>query len=268
MGCSAVLGDDRNALFPRILSYLFKAACAGARAIGGSRRRYICWAASLLFAATAPTVASAQIVGPGLTLWPSSYVTTTSSEVISGLGSVKGDYQGTGSYTNFLSSDSSVKFAAGGTYHVTFKYKVLRAPDRGFHMQFWSNQGSVGTKEVDFGGAAGQSGTATLDATLGPYSDYAALWVITGTGAVSVDDVQITDAAGHIVASGTAEPYASAPGVLALKNVQSFLYMIGKNATSPGVGDALANRWWLPSVPASKRAPNGGAIGSTRSTAV
>jgi uncharacterized protein (TIGR01370 family) len=108
-------------------------------------------------------------------------------------------------------------------------------------MLFWSNNGTVGTNAVQFGGAVGQTGTATLDATLGANSDYAALWTIIGTGAVSIDDIQITDATGRVVASGVAEPYSSSPGILPLKKVQSFVYMIGENATSPGLGDALAN---------------------------
>jgi hypothetical protein len=48
---------------------------------------------------------------------------------------------------------------------------------------------------------------ATLKSTLGPYSDYRALWEINGTGAISVDDIQIVDvASGKVIASANAEP--------------------------------------------------------------
>jgi uncharacterized protein (TIGR03437 family) len=55
-------------------------------------------------------------------------------------------------------------------------------------------------------GAAGTTGTATLTSTLGNFSDYQGLWHIVGTGAISIDNIRITDlATGKVIAFENAE---------------------------------------------------------------
>jgi hypothetical protein len=60
-------------------------------------------------------------------------------------------------------------------------------------------------------GNAGDSGTITLTDTLGQRSDYQALWLITETGAVSIDNIQIVNVTtGKTVAS---ENVANMPSI-------------------------------------------------------
>ncbi|SPE28600.1 hypothetical protein SBA3_1460009 [Candidatus Sulfopaludibacter sp. SbA3] len=55
-------------------------------------------------------------------------------------------------------------------------------------------------------GNAGDSGTQTLTNTLGQYSDYEARWNIIGTGAISIDDIQMVNVTtGQTVATEDAE---------------------------------------------------------------
>jgi hypothetical protein len=52
----------------------------------------------------------------------------------------------------------------------------------------------------------GDSGSTTLASALGPYEDYKVVWTILGTGAITIDAIQIVDAStGQVVASENAE---------------------------------------------------------------
>src|SRR5581483_6477978 len=62
-------------------------------------------------------------------------------------------------------------------------------------------------------GAAGSTGTATLTGTLSAYADYQALWTIGGTGAISIDNIHLIDAAtGKVIATENAEGLAPTVG--------------------------------------------------------
>ena len=122
---------------------------------------------------------------------------SNSSEVVAGKGSVKGSFVGTRSYNPYLHTDPSVlKLTAGHTYTVTFRYKILATPDKGFEIVFYSPVGGgegVWLPSFTIGGVAGESGTAKLTNTLGPYADYRTHWNVVGSGSIAIDDIELTD---------------------------------------------------------------------------
>jgi len=82
------------------------------------------------------------------------------------------------------------------TYRVTFRYRILVTPDRGFETLFYSPTGGhVGDflPSTTISGNAGESGTRTLTNTLGKYGDYEVRWNVVGTGAISIDDIVNAD---------------------------------------------------------------------------
>src|SRR5207237_6796433 len=118
-----------------------------------------------------------------------------SGEVITGTRSIKGSYAGTGSYTSFLRTNPALLSLTGSQmYRVTFKYRILVTPDKGFECLFYSPTGGAAGNflpSVTVTGQAGATGTATLTNTLGPYSDYEARWNVIGNGAIAIDDIRI-----------------------------------------------------------------------------
>ena len=159
----------------------------------------------------------APTLTPGFVLNPSGSLTTNPAEVISGKRSIKG--VGTGSYSNFLNTNSQIiPFASKGSYRVTFHYRVVATLDQGFQAVFWSQAASQypsNPAAVINGAAAqaGQTGTATINGTLGPYSDYQVYWAVFANGAVVVDDIQIADtASGKLVAAEDAEGSSATVG--------------------------------------------------------
>jgi hypothetical protein len=152
----------------------------------------------------------APTLGPAFSLGPAGSLTSNSDEVISGTESVKGSYLGLASNTAFLSTNPSVlPLAPNHSYKVTFQYKILTAPGNYFSVQFYSQTaGAQGNflPSATVPGGASATGTVTLTSTLGNYSDYQAFWIIGSTGAVAIDNIQITDAAtGKLIASENAE---------------------------------------------------------------
>ena len=167
--------------------------------------------ASMLWAQSGQQVQQPAL-GPGFALFSAGSLTTNPSEVIAGKASTKGSYSGTDTYTSFLQTNSSVvSFKPNHSYRVSFQYKVLTAAPKGFQAFFNSptafSQGTPsnpGGTFIDNG--ASPTGTATFTATLGEFSDYQILWGINGTGAISVDNIQIADGVtGEVLASEDAE---------------------------------------------------------------
>ncbi len=159
----------------------------------------------------------APALSAGFVLDRAGTITSTPAEVIAGTHSIKGTYSATGSFTPYLRTlPSTVAFVSNQTYRVTFRYRIVTAPDRGFEILFFSpTAGAAGNflPSVTITGPAGAEGSATLTNTLGPYSDYEARWNVVGTGAIAIDDIQITAAAtGQIVASENAERLAPTVG--------------------------------------------------------
>jgi hypothetical protein len=134
---------------------------------------------------------------PAFGLGAAGSITQVPAEVISGLRSVKGEYTGAGSFTQYLATKPSVlSFIPGQLYRVTFEYRIVAAPSAGFECLFYSptgaDQGSF-LPSLTLNGPAGSSGSATLTNVLGPYSDYRVLWNVVGTGAIVIDNIQIID---------------------------------------------------------------------------
>jgi hypothetical protein len=153
----------------------------------------------------------APVLGPGFVLDTAGSLTSNPSEVVSGTSaSIKGSYSGTGPYAQFLQTlPSIIPFSPGHSYQVTFQYNILTAPNNAFEVGFYSPTGGTQGNflpQVNFTGAAGATGTATLTSTLGPYTDYYVLWQILGTGAISINNIQVIDlATGAVIATGNAE---------------------------------------------------------------
>src|SRR6202040_911275 len=120
-------------------------------------------------------------------------------EVISGKESIKGSYSGPSKFTPYLRTNASIiPLSPNHSYQVTFQYKILTAPSSGFEVLFYSPTGGAAGNylpSVSVTGQAGTTGTTTLTNVLGPYSDYQARWTIDGTGAISIDNIQLTDVA-------------------------------------------------------------------------
>jgi hypothetical protein len=151
-------------------------------------------------------------LGAGFVLESSGSLSANPSEVISGKSSIVGSYSGSGSYTTYVRTDPAViPLLPNHAYRIVFQYKILTAANNsfGFEVLFLSQtaltQGSF-LPSVTFNGAAGTTGTATLANVLGSFTDYQVRWNIAGTGAVSIDNIQILDGAtGSVVATENAE---------------------------------------------------------------
>jgi endo-alpha-1,4-polygalactosaminidase (GH114 family) len=181
----------------------------------------------------------APALGPAFNLGPAGSLTTNSGEVISGAASVKGAYSGSDSYTPYLLTDPSViSFVPGHTYRVTFRYRILSAPSKGFEVLFLSGtaaaQGNFLPSTV-VNGPTGSSGSAELTNTLGAYTDYHVRWNIVGTGAIAVDDVVITDmGTGQAVATEGVD--AVTPPAIDLAQVRSYLVDNAASVSRVGIG--------------------------------
>ena len=137
---------------------------------------------------------------------PAGSVTTRQSEVLSGVGSIKGSYFGTNMYNPYLSTDRfKLPLSGSRTYRITFQYRIVAAPSIGFEVLFISSTAAAQNNflpSLVITGPAGAAGSATLTSTLGAFPDYEAAWNVIGTGAILVDDVVITDVTtGKMIAS-------------------------------------------------------------------
>ena len=129
--------------------------------------------------------------------------------MISGSNSIKGAYSGSGSYTPYLYTDHTViALSPNHPYRITFQYKILAAPDKGFAVLFYSPTGQLSAFHNDHR-PSGTTGTAALTNMLGPYADYLVNWNIFGIGVIAIDNIQITDGVtGSLVVSENAETLA------------------------------------------------------------
>jgi hypothetical protein len=181
-----------------------------------------------------PRIAS---LGKGWLLGALGSVTSAPGEVISGNNSIKGS----GSSQMLLLTDPAViKFAPSQSYTMTAKYHILTAsPGATFAYGFGT---VVGIPSGDFGtttllpGAAGSSGTATTTFTLHNWPDYQVQFNIGGSGSIVVDEISITDANGHLVASENAEGPTFVPGPLNFQLTDAMATLTMRNATVHGVG--------------------------------
>jgi hypothetical protein len=130
-----------------------------------------------------------------------SSLTADPSEVVSGEYSLEGRYFGTDSYTPYLYSDyRCLPLDPLETYEVTFDYRIIETPDKGFETIFYSptaGQQDVWLPGFLITGEGGDSGTACLNNTLEDFVDYQVRWNIIGTGAISIDNIQIRKVETH-----------------------------------------------------------------------
>ena len=159
--------------------------------------------ASLAHGATVPLVR-------GLVLETIGEQTENPDEVISGKRSIKGTYTGNSSNQVYLRTDATLfPLAPGRSYRVTFRYKILTQPDRGFEVLFFSPKaGAVGNflPSQNISGPVGTTGVAELTNTLGNFDDYQLRWNIVGRGAIAIDEIQLVDVAtGFVLLAEDAE---------------------------------------------------------------
>lgn len=136
-------------------------------------------------------------VRSGLTFTVNGSITDASEEVIGGIYSIKGSYTGSDSYNAYLQTvPSKLPLSPEQTYRVTFDYRILSTPDKGFETLFYSPKGGSEGKwlpSITITGQAGDSGSATLTSTLLNYPDYKVVWNVVGTGAIAIDNIQIVN---------------------------------------------------------------------------
>lgn len=144
----------------------------------------------------------------GLRLEPAGSLTSDKSEVIAGTRSIKGVSTGT-AFAPFLRTyPETLSFRRNRTYRVTFRYKILQAGPYKVHFDAPSGRPRASDNaSFDFTGTPGETGQRTFVATLQGFDDYSLFLAVNGTGAISVDDVVVTDqASGEVVAAEDAEP--------------------------------------------------------------
>ena len=194
------------------VSVAFSGSVSGAWAQSNSGAQPVRWNAQYTQIYSDDIETKAPVLGPAFSLGPAGSLTSNPAEVIAGNESIKGSYSSSGSSLPFLQTNSSVlPLAPNHSYTVKFQYKIITAPGNFFVVQFLSfiaaSQNNFLSGAIMMG-EAGTTGTITLTSALGNYSDYVVYWGASGTttGAISIDNVQITDTAtDKVIASENAE---------------------------------------------------------------
>jgi len=118
-------------------------------------------------------------------------------EPITGQCSVIGRYNGSEHYQAYLHSAPSVlPLTPKHRYAVTFDYRILEAPDKGFETMFYSPRGgSAGhwLPSINITGQVGDTGRAKLTNDLLDYEDYEVRWNIVSNGAILIDNIELID---------------------------------------------------------------------------
>ena len=138
--------------------------------------------------------APVQAASGGFVLGPVGRYGTKAEEVVEGQRSVVGIFEGQGGYNQVLRSDpGAIRLAAGGTYSVRFRYRVLAAPDKGFEVLFFSQTGAW----IDLGAFQSLRGEGRRyrrgleSVKLEAFDDYHVVWNIVGKGGLAIDSVEI-----------------------------------------------------------------------------
>lgn len=127
------------------------------------------------------------------------HLTTDQSKTIAGKFSVWGYSRTntTSEWCEFLWSDvKRMKLEANTTYKVTYKYKVIKAPDKNGYFYFVARKQGSFTEDksfLSFNGKAGDSGVITTYATTGDSDKYYFIWGIKSNIATEIvlDDVVV-----------------------------------------------------------------------------
>lgn len=155
------------------------------------------------------------ILNNGFVLATAGSTTTVKNEVIKGNGSIKGSYTERNSYTPYIYTNPEIiKLVPGQTYTVTFQYKIIATPDKGFEVLFYSPLGGkagIWLQSHVITGVKGETGTATLTNTLDNFTDYRINWNIMATGSIVIDDIKIINTAtGRVIVKENVEQMSSA----------------------------------------------------------
>jgi hypothetical protein len=168
-----------------------------------------------------PVCARAQVatLGRGFLLGPIGSVSSAAGEVISGASSIKGAYSGGDSSAKMLlsSNPNIIRLTPNQTFTATVNYRIITPSAGGFELVFLSSSANgqgVFLPGTVFHGAAGSSGTVTLTANIGNYSDVRIAMSVFGPGAIVVDDLRVTSDSGTLIAAENAEGPAMASGGL------------------------------------------------------
>lgn len=145
--------------------------------------------------APAPVPDFIEVASPGFSLERYGRLSADPNEVIEGKYSLIGKYIGAGEYNHILITNSGeLHLEPEITYTVSFKYKILETPDKGFELLFYSAKGAAAddwlTSKV-FTGKAGDEGDETVTTTLKNYDDYQIFWNIVGKGSVAIDSISV-----------------------------------------------------------------------------
>jgi hypothetical protein len=158
-----------------------------------------------------------ETVGPalrdGFVLTEYGALSDQPEDVIAGTRSIKGTYNGSDKYSAYFRTDpAALLFVPNHTYRVTFDYRILTTPTKGFETLFYSPTGGRAGNwlpSINVNGKAGDTGHATLTNTLENYTDYEARWNVVGNGAIAIDNIEIRDlSSGQTVATEDAEGVA------------------------------------------------------------
>ncbi|MFO1329967.1 MAG: VCBS repeat-containing protein [Rubrivivax sp.] len=193
----------------------------------------LCYFALLL--PTPFTLAEASVLSKGWTLGPGGSIAIAPSEVITGRASIKGSSAQPNTFVPFLYADPTIiRFAPSQTYTVTLQYRILKAASGTFSLDFNSPTaiaGGVFGPGTAINGPDGATGTATLSATLQAYGDYRLSFGVFGTGSIVIDDIQIADAGGRLVAAENAEGPSFAPSPLTWQVTDAMSILTPSNST-------------------------------------
>lgn len=160
-------------------------------------------------------VSGVRTTTPGFEFSHISRITTEAGEVLAGAASIRASHTGPDRYLPVVKTRRSVlPLTRGRTYRASFRYRILTPPSQGFELTFVSPTAfarGVYVPNLVLRGAAGDSGTATLTATLGQYDDYELTLAVVAAGSILVDDFQITDVATGHVATEAVETLLASP---------------------------------------------------------
>ena len=124
-----------------------------------------------------------------------SFVTFNPREVVDGRVSIKGDNRSGGTWNDFFRSDlNAIRFDINGTYTATFKYKILLGPEPGGYFYVMAQNRYNGQVEGfrSWTLKDGQVGEISTVFELGQRDDYQLVFGVSGSGAISLDNIAIT----------------------------------------------------------------------------
>ncbi|NOZ20526.1 MAG: hypothetical protein GXP25_05485 [Planctomycetes bacterium] len=126
-------------------------------------------------------------------------ITKAKPEIVSGGASVMGDSrESDGQWHQFLETNpKGIKLKPGGTYLVSFDYKVLASLKTETDFYYFMLRTPAGI-EHDVGwqrwrDAAGMSGARQAIVTLGDFPDYHLVFGIRGKGAIAIDNIKLSE---------------------------------------------------------------------------